>query len=67
MLADREILSFVIPSTIAGKSLRADTIPRRRLQQGELVQEVDVNAFDPNDIIVSVTFGDICKLLDSSL
>jgi hypothetical protein len=67
VLADREILSFVIPSTIAGKSLRADTIPRRRLQQGELVQEVDVNAFDPNDIIVSVTFGDICKLLDSSL
>jgi hypothetical protein len=67
VLADREILSFVIPSTIAGKSLEADTIPRRRLQQGELVQEVDIKAFDPDDLIVSVTFSDICKLLDSSL
>jgi hypothetical protein len=67
VFADREILSFVVPSTIAGKILRADTIPRRKLQQGELVQEVDSNAFDPDDIIVSVTFGDICKLLDSSL
>jgi hypothetical protein len=67
VLADREILSFVIPSTIAGKNLRADTIPRRRLQQGEVVQEASINAFDPDDIIVSVTFGDICKLLDRSL
>jgi hypothetical protein len=67
VLSDREILSFVIPSTIAGKSLEADTIPRRRLQQGELVQEVALKAFDPDDLIVSVTFRDICKLLDSRL
>lgn len=60
-LVHKEILSFEIPSALAGQGFKATEVRRRRLQ-GELAEDEN-NSFDPDDLIVSVTFSDICKSL----
>eukprot|EP00980_Cylindrotheca_fusiformis_P001143 scaffold319_cov97-Cylindrotheca_fusiformis.AAC.3 len=65
-LQDVEILSFEIPEVVAGKGFKAKKIPDRRGRKARLLEESTLD-FDPDDLIVSVTFRDICKLMHDEI